>query len=166
MFKITHLLIILGVLLTSCVEYKEDPLCSEYKQISLEELRSSIVVQAPREIQNAGKIYVYNNLLFVNEINKGIHIINNQDKNNPVPLVFIKIPGSIDIAVKNSYLYVDSFVDLVVLDINDLNNIYELNRVKDIFTYNKYQAISTGKYELTSECNYGDKKGFVIGVKE
>lgn len=162
MMKITLLSIILAFFLTSCIEYKDDPLCSQYKYITLKEVRSSVKVEAPREVQNAGKIYLYNNLLIINEPNKGVHIIDNQDKLHPVPLAFIKVLGNIDIAVKNGYLYLDSFVDLVILDINDLNNIHEINREKDVFTYNRYQALSGDNFIVEYECNYGYEKGFVM----
>ncbi|MEA2073830.1 MAG: hypothetical protein U9O86_09620 [Campylobacterota bacterium] len=166
MMKITRLLIMFALFLTGCVEYKDDPICSEYNYVTLKEVRSSVKVKAPREVQNAGKIYIYENLVVINEPNKGVHLIDNQDKYNPIALVFIEIPGNIDIAVKNGYLYVDSFVDLVVIDINDLTNIYEINREEDIFTYDRYQALSADSSNIENECDYGDEKGFVIGVEK
>ncbi|MEA1983954.1 MAG: hypothetical protein U9N39_10455 [Campylobacterota bacterium] len=166
MMKITHVLITFALFLTGCIEYKDDPICSEYNYVTLKEVRASVKVKAPREIQNAGKIYLYENLVLVNEPNKGVHLIDNQDKHNPISVAFIEIPGNIDIAVKNGYLYVDSFVDLLVIDINDLSNIHEISREEDIFTYDRYQALSEDSFNIEYECDYGDEKGFVIGVEK
>ena len=48
---------------------------------------------------------------------------------------FITLPGVIDIAISGYYLYADSYVDLVVLNIQDLDNITEAGRLKDIIPY-------------------------------
>ena len=64
---------------------------------------------------------------------KGVHIIDNTSPSHPVNLGFIEIPGNADIAIKNNILYADSYVDLVALDISDVNDIREVDRVKDIF---------------------------------
>jgi len=103
--------------------------------ISYDELRSSIKARDPQNIKNPGKIYFYENLLFINEYLKGVHVIDNSNPSAPQNLKFIHIPGNVDIAVKNGILYADSYVDLVAIDISDLNEIEEVNRLKEIFPY-------------------------------
>lgn len=49
--------------------------------------------------------------------------------------MFIEIPGNIDLAVKDDYLYVDSFKDLIVLNIKDIDNISEIYTKENIFPY-------------------------------
>jgi len=147
-----------------CIEYKEDPLCSDYEYITYDELRKSVKVEAPREIKNSGKIYIFNDLLLVNEPNIGIHIIDNKDKENPIPKAFIKLNGNIDVAVKNGYLYADSFIDLVVFDIRDINNIKEIKRAKNVFSSDTSAFYDS--YFLQDECNYDMSNGVVIGAKE
>ncbi|WP_298736719.1 hypothetical protein [uncultured Chitinophaga sp.] len=44
-----------------------------YMQLS--ELRSAIRKEAPRAIEQPGKIYLYGHYIFLNELNKGIHVI-------------------------------------------------------------------------------------------
>lgn len=133
------------------VEYRENPECKGY--MSFEDFRSSVKVEAPREIDNAGKIYVYGDTLLVNEKRKGIHIVDNSDKVNPKNVAFVKVLGNLDMAVKDGYLMADSFMDLVVLDINDLEHIKEVNRTINIFPYEKRYG----------PCDFNSDKGLVTG---
>ncbi|MGN6292890.1 MAG: LVIVD repeat-containing protein [Chitinophagaceae bacterium] len=72
-----------------------------------------------RSIESPGKIYVYGNYLFVNEINKGVHVIDNSNPSNPVNRSFINIPGNLDIAVKGNILFADIYRDILAIDISD-----------------------------------------------
>ena len=45
--------------------------------LSLEELRASVKVCPPQSLQKPGKIYFKDNLIFINEELKGIHIVDN-----------------------------------------------------------------------------------------
>ena len=62
---------------------------------------------------------MYGNYIFLNEVNKGVHIIDNSNPAKPSIKAFINIPGNVDIAVKGSTLYADLFADLVVVDISN-----------------------------------------------
>ncbi|MBN2681426.1 MAG: hypothetical protein JXR58_02885 [Bacteroidales bacterium] len=104
--------------------------------MTYETLRSYPVGSAEAsEIGTPGKLFFYNNYIFVNEVFKGIHIINNTDPSNPQNIGFIDIPGNVDMAVKNNVLYADSYVDLLAFDISDMNNVSLLTRINDVFTY-------------------------------
>ena len=89
----------------------------------------------PESLNNPGKIYYWNNYLFINEQGKGVHVIDDQNPSQPVFKAFINIPGNVDIAIKDGMLYADSYIDLVVIDIGDISNIHEVNRVDSIFSY-------------------------------
>jgi hypothetical protein len=90
---------------------------------SKSEVLAEIKSSTPVSISNPGKIYMYGNYIFLNEVNKGVHIIDNTNPASPVIKAFINIPGNVDIAVKGSTLYADLFTDLVVVDIaNPLNS--------------------------------------------
>lgn len=105
----------------------------------LEELRGMVGYSAPRKIEQSGKIYYINDHLLINKPNEGIHIVDNGDPKNPQNIGFIQIPGSFDLAAVGQYLYVDSYVDLVVLDISDLSNPHEVKRLKNLFpNYNSW----------------------------
>jgi len=84
-------------------------------------------------LANPGKIYLRGNYIFINELYKGIHVIDNTTPANPKNVAFITIPGNVDIAVKGNTLYADSFTDLVALDITDPTKATEVNRVADAF---------------------------------
>jgi len=101
--------------------------------MSLKALRSSVEIIAPTPIIESGKIYAYKNLVLVNDVESGIHIIDNSNPENPVKKAFIKIISNKDMEVKGDYLYADSLMDLLVFDISDLNNIYEVARLEDVF---------------------------------
>ncbi|MEA2105708.1 MAG: hypothetical protein U9P82_03175, partial [Bacteroidota bacterium] len=103
--------------------------------LSYEDFRNAIKTEPPQEIENPGKIYFYNNFLFINEYLKGIHVIDNSDPSSPQKQSFISIPGNVDIAIKNDILFADSYIDLISLDISDLENIKVVGRNKEIFPY-------------------------------
>ncbi|MBR9844915.1 MAG: hypothetical protein GYB35_01820 [Algicola sp.] len=107
--------------------------------MSKAEFRSSVVIQSPKPILNVGKIYAYQNYIFINEKFKGVHIIDNSDPLQPYKTAFVSIPGNEDISVKNDFLFADSAVDLVVFDISDFNAISEVNRLEEVFSTYDYQ---------------------------
>jgi hypothetical protein len=96
--------------------------------------------QAPRKIQNTGKIYFYNEYIFINEPREGFHVINNEDPANPVNEQFIAIKGNVDIAVMNDYLYADAYTDLVILDLKDIHAITQINRKPGVFNSYYHEA--------------------------
>src|SRR6185436_8457862 len=105
---------------------------------SKSEVLAEIKSSTPVSISNPGKIYMYGNYIFLNEVNKGVHIIDNSNPASPVIKAFINIPGNVDIAVKGSTLYADLFTDLVVVDINDPLNATLKKVVPKIFPERVY----------------------------
>lgn len=83
------------------------------------EVYANIKSNAPRDIVTPGKLFVLGNYIFLNEVDKGIHVIDNTNPAAPVEKTFIDIPGNLDIAVKGNTLYADLYADLVVVDITD-----------------------------------------------
>ena len=123
-------------LLTSC----EDTTYKEYKgnapvYMSYSELRSAVSPEQNVDLKNPGKIYFKDNYIFIVEELKGIHVFDNTNPSSPVKKVFVKIPGVVDISISGYNLYADSFVDLVVLDVENIDNIHEVGRVEDILPY-------------------------------
>ena len=101
-------------------------------KMSKEEFKNSVDVISPLPIEESGKIYAYQDYIFVNDKYKGVHVIDNTDPSSPKKVSFIKIAGNVDISVKDNYLYADSLTDLIVLDISDVNNIEIVNRLDDV----------------------------------
>lgn len=100
------------------------------------DFRNSVDILPPKPIEESGKIYAYKNLIFVNDKYRGVHVIDNTDPTSPKKINFIKIAGNVDISVKDDYLYADSLMDLIVMDISDINNIVILNRLENVLRDN------------------------------
>lgn len=128
--------------------------------MSWSDLRKSTEPQTSRAIVEQGKIYLKDNLLFVNEKYKGIHLFDNSNPSSPLDRGFIEIPGNVDMAVKGNFLYADSYVDLVVFDISDIGNPTEVYRLKDIFPYTMPET--TEPYPISK---VDTAKGVIIGWK-
>lgn len=136
------LLTLVSFVLQGCEDACESEISYTYLEpvyTSLEDVRSSVTVLPAEPLRTHGKIFYKDNYLFINEPNKGIHVINNSDPSNPINESFINVPGSFDLVIKDNYLYTDSYIDLVIIDISDINNAIEVSRQKDVFNgYNSY----------------------------
>ena len=138
------------------------------------DLQQAVKVVAPQDMHEPGKIYAKGNYLFINEVNKGIHIIDNANPATPRKISFIQIDGNIDMAVKGNILYADNYIDLVALDISNPLDVKLVKRVENIFpTYgmlvNDTAKVFLARYEektiteaINSDCaNYtGDRRTF------
>ncbi len=107
---------------------------TEQIRVTLFELRSGIKTLPAQDLESPGKIYVKDNYLFINEVKKGIHIIDNTNPSSPKPISFIQILGNIDIVVKDNIMYADSYTDFVALDISNPKNVKEVSRTNEVFT--------------------------------
>jgi len=103
------------------------------KYMTKEALRSSVEITLPLPIIESGKIYVYKDLVLVNDIENGIHIIDNSNPESPKKVACIKMEANNDMEIKGDYLYVDSLMDLVIFDISNIHDIKEVTRLKDVF---------------------------------
>jgi hypothetical protein len=119
-----------------------------------------ITLESPRKMVNPGKIYVKGDILFVNEINAGIHIFDNSNKSKPVATAFISILGNVDIAAKENTIYADNVTDLVAIDISSPSVIKVTKRVKNLFNANtqNFPPYRNTYFECVDE-----KKGVVVG---
>lgn len=100
--------------------------------MTVAEFRASVKITGPVEIEQSGKIYTYGNYIFINDLNKGVLVVDNNNY-NPVKKTFIEIPGNTDIAIKDEMLYANSGKDLVAFDISDINNIKIGERLENVF---------------------------------
>jgi len=100
---------------------------------NLSEVRNTPLLDAPKEIDNPGKIFVSNDFLLIGEEEKGIHVIDNSDPNNPTPIRFVNIPGNREFYVTNNTLYAESYYDLVKIDLSDVQQPTLVSRLKNAF---------------------------------
>ena len=153
-------LIAIFLFLTGMGAYKNPEPTHDPIYMSWSELRKAVELRGPTTINRRGKIYIYQTFILLNEPNKGIHIIDNEDPSNPIPIYFINIPGNVDMAVKNERLYADSFTDLVVLEFKHPAKIKEISRRKNVFDYNAYQVLDNGSDVYGSKVD--QSKGVII----
>ena len=138
-----HSLIILVVLLQGCclftpceetVENHDNG--SKYTPIhrARAELNTALKLQPAKSIQKSGKIYSYNDLLFVGEKRKGFHVFDNSNPKNPLKTSFIQVEGSTDIAFRNSVFYINQGTDLLAVKYNGSSKTLDLiKRIKNTF---------------------------------
>jgi len=149
---------LISFLFNSC----EDLTYKEYKgyspvYLSYKDLRSAVTEVQNVNLENPGKIYFKDNYIFIVEELKGIHVFDNTNPASPVKKTFVKLPGVVDISISGYIMYADSYVDLVVLDVQNIDNIHEVGRIKDILPY----TVPESKTDFPS--TYIDKdKGVVI----
>ncbi|PTX58540.1 hypothetical protein C8N46_11330 [Kordia periserrulae] len=134
-------LLIATCLFLSCSNDKDYEYVSVATPITVTsaELRSSIEVQSPKSIVQSGKIYAYNQYIFINDVDKGVHVIDNRNPLQPTIVNFLKIPLNRDVSIKDNYLYADSGRDLVVFDISQVNSIEFVGHVQNVLE--NYQTI-------------------------
>ncbi len=101
--------------------------------LQVNEIREDIQIQAARSLKNPGKLYYYNDYILINERREGLHIIDNRNPENPENIAFVKIPGNIDMAVKNGILYADNYIDLLAIDIQNPAVPRLVSRTEDVF---------------------------------
>jgi len=141
----------------------EDSTYREYKgnapvYLTYADLRTAITNQQNIDLKNPGKIYYKDDYIFIVEELKGIHVFDNSNPASPIKKNFVKIPGVVDISISGYILYADSFIDLVILDVQNIDNIHEVGRVNDILPYT---VPPTDNDYPTAYVD--DEKGVVIG---
>ena len=99
------------------------------------EFRATKPAQSARPMVNPGKICLYGDYLFINEITEGIHVVDNSDPANPKIVAFIELIGNVDITVNNNLLYADSYIDLICYDISLPAQPVSVGRAENVFPY-------------------------------
>jgi hypothetical protein len=140
--------------------------------MTMADMRASVKSMEPHELKSPGKIYFKDNFLYINEVGKGIHVIDNTNPSMPVAKSFINIPGNFDLAIRNNILFADSYVDLVAIDISQVGQEQEVARKENVFqtystmrfTANQMGVIADLKevknvYSDEPECNYSYMPG-------
>lgn len=93
----------------------------------------SINGSSSEPVTNGGRIYVTGNYIFVNDVEKGIHVIDNTDPVHPKQAAFLNIPGNLGMVVKGNTLLADKYNDLLAIDISDIKNVKITDIVENFF---------------------------------
>jgi hypothetical protein len=138
------LMITCSFILSGCLKdsYQKTYSYTYYKPIykTTDEVRANIRSNPSQPIQKAGKIYTQGSYIFLNEVDRGVHVIDNSDPTNPKNIAFIDIPGNMDIAVKGNTLYADLYTDLVAIDISNPASIVLKKVVENVFPNRRYSG--------------------------
>jgi len=134
---LSFLLITIMLGMTACVKdtCKQKHTYTYFEAVykTKEAVRANIKSNPARSVETPGKIYTLGKYIFLNEVDKGIHIIDNNNPSQPRNIFFIDVPGNLDIAVKGNTLYADLYTDLVAIDISDPANVKVEKIIDGIF---------------------------------
>ena len=111
--------------------------------LSYHDLRDAVTVTDARPINDANRILTRGDTLYVVERDVGLHVIDNGDPSAPEKLAFIEVPGARNAVAKDDHIYIDSYVDLVVIDVADVAAIEEVGRVEDALPYWRAEYFET-----------------------
>jgi len=109
---------------------------SDFEPVLLDRItfEESVTLEETTPLVNTGKIYVISDLLFVNEVNKGFHIYDNENPSSPRSIAFIAAPGATDLAIKNNVYYINQAVDLIAVTYSKETNTLEITkRIRNVF---------------------------------
>lgn len=99
----------------------------------LDSIRSLPLLIEKQELIKPKNFHIGSNFVLVSEANKGIHIYDNTDMQNPQRLSFIQLPFLRDFYVKDNFLYVVNVYDLVKIDITNVYNPILVSRAENVF---------------------------------
>lgn len=116
-----------------------------------EEVRANIKSNQPQEIQRPGKLFIKGNYIFLNEVDRGIHIIDNSNPARPKNVAFIDIPGNMDLAVKGNVLYADLYTDLITLDISNPLQVSVKSIIDNAFPHRSYTGFQANRNMIITE---------------
>lgn len=162
MKKYTFLLILATFVSCDLVDKREDFTAEGLRPIYSQDWKD-VNLEPARQIGQPGKIYYHQGWLFVNELHKGIHLIDNTDPQNPIPKAFISIPGNVDIAAKGDVIFADNYSDMLSIRIPTNDQLEILSRISNLYptAIDNYPPEYSGYFECVDVT-----KGIVIGWEE
>jgi hypothetical protein len=129
-----------SVLLPGCLR---DSIVKSYKIYTpVYSLKSAVLAgingNPSQPIAQAGQIYIKGSFIYLNDVNSGIHIIDNSDPSHPVQTAFLSIPGNENIAIRGNTLYADMYSDLLAIDISNPHQVKITGAVWGFFIGRSY----------------------------
>lgn len=111
------------LILSGCKKDKCEQIMSYWsytpRYMKIEDIVREVKTGPATPLKNVGKIYLTGHFILVNEVQKGIHVIDNSSPSAPQNVAFINIPGNIDMAVKDNVLYADCYTALLSINITN-----------------------------------------------
>lgn len=93
----------------------------------------TVKFETAKPITQKGNIYFKDNYLFIIDSYKGIHVVDNSNPSSPNNVGYYAVTGITGMAIENNYLYINSYIDLVVVDVSNINQPVEAGRVESVF---------------------------------
>jgi hypothetical protein len=115
-------------------------------------------------LMNTGNIYAFKDYIFQVDVGRGIHVIDNSIPSKAHRIGFITINGCEQISIQGSYLYTNSYSDLVTINISDPQNMKIVSRLPNTFpdmafNYPLIEPEESGYYK----CNAYQTDSVVVG---
>ncbi len=137
MKKILFLLLSTSLVLSACKDKSYQKYMANVPiYTDFEEFRStlgSVKFESSKPIQQKGNIYFKDNYLFIIDSYKGIHVIDNTNPSSPSNIGYYAVTGITGMEIQDNYLYINSYVDLVVVDVSSILQPTEVGRVENVF---------------------------------
>lgn len=133
-----------------------------YQPVYLSDPNMQIELVPAREVENPGQIYLLGDLLLMNDVGKGIHIIDNSDPSNPEVQGFLTVSGSENMVLRNGVVYVNQFNSLLAIDVSDTENVRVISRDENALKTNEYDNLLPPLSGYYFEC-VDTEKGKVVG---
>ncbi|MBA4167331.1 MAG: hypothetical protein H0X41_07305 [Chitinophagaceae bacterium] len=134
------LLLLCSCFLLSCWKWNtkagfRGPKVMGYKPVyaPFSDAKNIVYDQHKHQVRDGGNIYTYHQFIFQVDVGRGIHVINNANPAQADRVGFITVNGCAQISIQNSYLYTNSYSDLVVIDISDPVHLKEVSRTPNAF---------------------------------
>jgi hypothetical protein len=116
-----------------------------------ESVRNNIRNGQPAPIWQPGKLVWKDNYVFLNDLDRGVHIIDISNPAQPKTVSFIQIPGCVDLAVNDHYLYADCYTDLVTIDISNPLQIQVKQFLSGVFPQRVYDGFEQDTASVIQE---------------
>lgn len=126
---------------------------------------SMIKSEPPRDFGELGKIVAVSDFLLINEVRKGIHLIDNSNPAVPQNIRFFSIPGNREFILIGNILYADNGKHLILIDITDIEKIEVIDFIADVYEPNAVTDLFPENYSGWFEC-VNDKRGIFLRWKE
>lgn len=136
------LLLLLPFTVASCMKDTVKESYSFFRPVyqTKDQVKAGIKNEPSIAIEKPGKIVLKDHYLFLNDIDKGVHIIDITDPTTPQKISFISIPGCVDMAINGNYLYADCYTDLVTIDITNPLQVTVKQFLNGVFPHRYYGA--------------------------
>ncbi len=122
---------------------------------------SEIQTLSPKPFKDLGKLVISGSFIFINEINKGIHVIDNTNPANPTAHFFWNIPGNKEFTLSENTLYADNGLHLLVIDISVPSQIKIVKYLANQYILQATDAFPEN-HDGWFEC-YDSHKGILVG---